>query len=137
MVNARRKARTIALQALYESDCVGHDPLSAVLRAIEEKVLPENTALFAQKIVTGVMESKSELDKQIQKFAPNFPVGQLSLIDRTILRIAIFEIIIDSKTPVKVAINEAVDLAKTFGSKNSSKFINGVLGSVSATVPQS
>ena len=135
MANARRKARTIALQALYESDCVGHDPLSSIVRTSDEKPVSDKIVEFAQELVAGVADNKDELDRQIQKFAPNFPVSQLSLIDKNILRLAIFEMVIDSKTPVKVAINEAVDLAKTFGSKNSSKFINGVLGSISATVP--
>jgi len=137
MASTRRKARVMAMQALYEFDCVGHDPISAILRMLEEKPLPEDVGLFAQEIVSGVVGNKDQLDSQIHKFAPNFPVEQLFLIDRTILRMAIFEITIYGKVPVKVSINEAVELAKAFGSKNSSKFINGVLGSVSAMVPQS
>ena len=69
--------------------------------------------------------------QNIQNFAPAWPVEQIPLVDRNILRLEIFEILIDNKVPVKVAINEAVELAKTFGSDNSSKFVNGVLGSVS------
>lgn len=137
MTGIRRKARVAALQALYEFDCVGHDPVSSVLRLMQEKPLPEDIAAFAQGLVSGVLKNIEKLDAQIQRFAPCFPVEQLSLVDRTILRLAIFEITIDSKVPVKVAINEAVELAKTFGSENSSKFINGVLGSISEVVRQS
>ncbi len=73
-------------------------------------------------------------DENIQSFAPAWPIKQIPVVDRNILRLAIFEILIDNKLPVKIAINEAVELAKTFGSDNSSKFVNGVLGSVSTLV---
>ena len=137
MGSALRKARVAALQALYEFDCARHDPVPSVLRLIQEKHLNEDTALFAQELVDGVMENKGKLDAQIRRFAPSFPVEQLSLIDRAILRLSIFEIMIDRRVPVKVAINEAVELAKAFGSNSSSKFINGVLGSVSSVMLQS
>ncbi len=135
MASVRRKARIVALQALYEFDSVGHDPVAAVWRLVQEESLPEEVAVFAGEIVSGVMEHKDEIDNQLQKFAPNFPVEQISMIDRSVLRLAIFEITFDTKVPIKVAINEAVELAKTFGTKNSSRFVNGVLGSISAMVP--
>ncbi|MBT9148797.1 MAG: transcription antitermination factor NusB [Dehalococcoidia bacterium] len=134
MTGVRRKARIIALQALYEFDCAGHDPVSSAARLIGEKPLPEDAALFAHELVNGVLENREELDAQIRRFAPSFPVEQLSLVDRTVLRMAIYEIMIGGKVPLKVAINEAVELAKTFGHESSSKFVNGVLGSVSAMV---
>ena len=137
MTSTRRKARTAALQALYEFDCVRHDPFSSVIRLAQEKSLPEDAVSFARQLVSGVMENQDELNVQIQKFAPSFPVEQISLIDRCILRLAIFEILMAKEVPVKVAINEAVELAKTFGSKNSQKFVNGVLGSISTLVLQS
>jgi N utilization substance protein B len=137
MASDRRKARRIALQALYEFDCAGHDPVDSVLRLAQGKNIPNDAVLFAQELASGVLENKEELDAQIQMFAPSFPVEQLSLIDRAILRLSIFEIMIDRKVPVKVAINEAVELAKAFGSNSSSKFINGVLGSVSSVMLQS
>lgn len=132
MTGVRRKARIIALQALYEFDCAGHDPASSASRLIGETSLAEDAALFAHELVGGVLDNRDELDAQIRRFAPSFPVEQLSLVDRTVLRMAIYEMMIGGKVPVKVAINEAVELAKTFGNENSSKFINGVLGSVSA-----
>ena len=75
-----------------------------------------------------------KIDKNIQSFAPAWPIEQIPVVDRNILRLAIFEILLDNKVTVKIAINEAVELAKTFGSDNSSKFVNGVLGSVSTLV---
>lgn len=132
MAGTRHKARIAALQALYESDSVGHDPEKGVARLAEEAALPPEVASFALELVKGVMQNKGKLDATLQKFAPAFPVAQISIIDRNILRLAIFEILLDNKVPVKVAINEAVELAKTFGSDSSPKFVNGVLGSVTA-----
>jgi N utilization substance protein B len=80
--------------------------------------------------VKGVQQHESELDAIIGKFARAFPVEQMSIIDRNILRLAIFEILFGDKTPVKVAINEAIELAKTFGGESSSRLVNGVLGVV-------
>jgi N utilization substance protein B len=85
-------------------------------------------------LVTGVIQNQERIDENIQSFAPAWPIEQIPAVDRNILRLAIFEILIDNKVPVKVAINEAVELAKTFGADSSSRFINGVLGSVSLLV---
>ena len=132
MAGSRRKARELALQALYEVDSVRHEA-EAVLTSLlaEGKVSAENCA-FVRELVNGVIQNKEEIDIKIQNFAPAWPIGQISVVDRNILRLAIFEILLDNKVPVKVAINEAVELAKSFGGENSPKFINGVLGSVSA-----
>ncbi|MFO8101992.1 MAG: transcription antitermination factor NusB [Dehalococcoidia bacterium] len=136
MANVRRKARRAALQALYEADCVGHDPLSTIERLGEEQHLGEDAVEFIRELATGIMDNRGEIDNLIQRFAPAFPVTQLSLVDRTILRIAIFEIVFSKRVSVKVAINEAVELAKSFGSSNSPKFINGVLGSINSMMIQ-
>ena len=132
MTGVRRKARIIALQSLYECDCAGHDPVFSTSRLIRERSLSDDAASFAHELVNGVLDNREELDAQIRRFAPSFPVEQLSMVDRNVLRMAIYEMMLGGKVPVKVAINEAVELAKTFGNENSSKFINGVLGSVSA-----
>ena len=84
------------------------------------------------KLVSGVVQHKEKIDLNIQKFAPAWPIEQISVVDRNILRLAIFEILLDNKVPVKVAINEAVELAKVFGGDNSPRFVNGVLGSISS-----
>lgn len=131
MAGIRRKARTIALQALFEVDRADHDPEETLGRLLEEASLPEEGVYFARELVSGVLKSKDRIDGTIQTYAPAWPVEQLAAIDRNILRLAIFEILLNNKVPVKAAINEAVELAKTFGSENSSKFVNGVLGTVS------
>ncbi len=134
MAGARRKARAVALQVLYEVDSVGHDAESALAHLADERKLSEENITFARKLVSGVIQNKGEIDRHIRKFAPAWPVEQLSVVDRNILRLAIFEILLDNDMPVKVAINEAVELAKMFGSDSSSRFVNGVLGSVSTLV---
>jgi N utilization substance protein B len=132
MVGVRRRARALALQILYEVDSAGHTVDNVLNRILAEEKLPEENASFVRELVTGVIQNKEKLDQNIKNFAPAWPVEQIPVVDRNILRLAIFEILIDNKVPVKVAINEAVELAKTFGADSSSKFINGVLGSISA-----
>ena len=134
MAGARRKARALALQALYEVDSAGHDPEGVITRFLAEEGLSKENAAFARELVSGVTQNKEKIDRSIQSFAPAWPIEQLAIIDRNVLRLAIFEILLDNKVPVKVAINEAIELAKAFGSENSPKFVNGVLGSVSALV---
>jgi N utilization substance protein B len=134
MAGGRRKARSIALQALYEIDSVHHDPEETLKNLQAEAKLSEENLSFARELVEGVVGYKEKLDEQIRRYAPAWPIGQIALIDRNILRLAIFEILIDNKIPVKVAINEAVELAKNFGGDSSSKFINGVLGAISANI---
>jgi N utilization substance protein B len=132
MAGIRRKARIAALQILYELDSTKHtvEETSARLRAGE--TLNQEALSFSEALVRGVLQNKSELDALIKKFAPAFPVEQMSIIDRNILRLAIFEILFDDKTPIKVSINEAIELAKAFGSESSSRLINGVLGVVAS-----
>lgn len=132
MVGVRRRARGIALQALFEIDSVRHGMEETLGRLLEEAELPEEHAVFVRELVRGVVENREKIDQHIQRFAPAWPVEQLPIVDRNILRLAIFEILLDNKVPVKVAINEAVELAKAFGGDSSPKFVNGVLGSVSA-----
>jgi len=121
----------IALQALYEVDSVGHDIESALAHFLADGRLSGENAAFARGLVSGVIQNREEIDQHIKKFAPAWPVEQIPVVDRNILRLAIFEILLDNNVPIKVAINEAVELAKMFGSDSSPKFVNGVLGSVS------
>ena len=132
MAGARRKARALALQALYEIDSVGHKTEEVVTRLLANEVLSEENAAFTRELVSGVIQNREKIDQNIRRFAPAWPIEQIPVIDRNILRLAIYELLFDNKVPVKVAINEAVELAKTFGSDSSPKFVNGVLGSVSA-----
>jgi N utilization substance protein B len=131
-LGTRRKARIRALQALFEIDSVGHDREEVLGRRTEEESPEEEAVAFVKDLVEGVLGNKEEIDKVIERYAPAWPVAQMALIDRNILRLAIFEILFNNKVPVKVVINEAVELAKTFGGDNTPKFINGVLGTVSA-----
>lgn len=132
MIGFRRKARTIALQTLYELDSSAHKPKEILARLLEEEVLPDEAANFTRSLVNGVLQNKNGIDDMIQKFAPAFPINQIATVDRNILRLAIFEILFDNRVPVKAAINEAVELAKSFGSDTSKKFVNGVLGAIVA-----
>lgn len=132
MTSERRRARAHALQALYEIDLVGHDMEQTLNHIMAEVPVSQENEVFIRQLVSGVIQNRERIDKEIQKFAPAWPIKQIPAVDRNILRLAIFEILIDNKVPVKVAINEAIELAKTFGSDSSYKFINGVLGSVSA-----
>lgn len=128
----RRKARVVALQVLFEVDLAGHDAGEALAWRLEEVSLPQEAVDFARELVQGVLTNRDKIDSMIQTRAPAWPVSQIAVIDRNILRLAIFEILLNNKVPVKAAINEAVELAKDFGSESSPKFINGVLGSISA-----
>jgi len=134
MAGARRKARGLALQALYEIDSVGHEIAGVLTHLLAGEGLSVENDAFVCELVNGVIQNKEKIDLNIQNFAPAWPVEQIPVVDRNILRLAIFEILLNNKVPVKVAINEAVELAKTFGSDNSPKFVNGVLGSVSGLV---
>jgi N utilization substance protein B len=132
MAGTRHKARMLALQALYEVDSVARRPEAVTERLLAETPLSKENDDFVRELVNGTVKNREQIDSNIHKFAPAWPVDQIATVDRNILRLAIFEILFDNKVPIKVAVNEAVELAKTFGSESSAKFINGVLGSVSA-----
>jgi N utilization substance protein B len=129
-VQIRRRARVAALQALFEIDAVHHPVEDVLQRRVQEDELPVEAAEFARFVVHGVLDHQGQLDKMIIVHAPEWPIDQMAIIDRNILRIALFEFIVDRGTPPKVAINEAVELAKVFGSDSSQRFINGVLGTL-------
>jgi N utilization substance protein B len=126
----RTRARGIALQALYEIDLTGHLPGDVLQERNTESLLEDTLFIFTQQIVTGVIPLIDKLDSLIELYAPEWPLDQVAIIDRNILRIAIWEIAYDQHTPLKVVINEAVELAKMFGSDSTPRFVNGVLGSL-------
>jgi N utilization substance protein B len=128
----RRLARVTALQALYELDCTRHTVAEVMAARLEETPVPDDQRQFAYKLVNGVLEYKERLDSVIQAHAPEWPLSQMAVVDRNILRIAIYEFAISAETPIKVAINEAIELAKDFGSDSASRFINGVLGALAS-----
>ena len=129
----RTRARSIALQALYEIDLVGH-PLGTVLefRLLESNLDDGKLADFVDQIVKGVWPIAQQLDLFIAEHAPEWPLDQVAIIDLNIIRIALWEFAVNGETPIKVAINEAVELAKNFGSDSSPRFVNGVLGSLAS-----
>lgn len=129
-MKARRRARAIALQALYELDFTDHSPEYALGCRLKEHPLSESATAFAFHLVEGVLDRISQLDRVVAELAPEWPVDQIAVVDHNILRIAVCELLFDSDIPPKVAINEAVELAKMFGSDSSPRFVNGVLGSL-------
>jgi len=126
----RTFARQIALQSLYEIDCATHDPMSVIDMHQKWQSPNRRTSRYFRQLVTGTWQNRAETDTAIQRYAPEYPLEQLAIIDRNILRMAIYEFAVSGMTPVSAAIDEAVELAKQYGSDGSPSFINGVLGSL-------
>ncbi|MDO8499886.1 MAG: transcription antitermination factor NusB [bacterium] len=129
----RHLSRSIAMQTLYEWDFRGKP--SAILPALVAHNNAEfgtggNDTVFSEAIVDGVIQHLPDIDKLIIKYAPEWPLEQITIVDRNILRIGIFELKFNTDTPPKVVINEAIELAKSYGGPSSGKFVNGVLGSL-------
>lgn len=157
MSAARHQSRILAMQALYEHDLTDHDldDILAPLRGEEQPPLPDSALETADEdetglsdvprpvadraitLVNGVIAHQAEIDPIIEKAAPQFPIPQISAIDRNVLRLAIFELNHVPDVPYKVVINEAVEIAKRFGGPNSGRFVNGVLGTISRDLPDS
>lgn len=126
----RTRARSLALQVLYEVDIANHPPADIYRSRLEEMPLPDDLSEFARQIIFGVLPLTHMLDEYIAKYAPEWPLDQIAAIDRNILRMALWEFAVYQETPLKVAINEAVELAKQYGSDSAPRFINGVLGTL-------
>jgi N utilization substance protein B len=136
-MNPRHQARSLALEILYECDIADHDLLPVLQRRTignqqnhENVAWNKSTIEFTEAILLGVQAHRDEMDIIITRFAPEWPLEQIAVIDRNILRIAFYEILDATDTPLKVAINEAIELAKAYGSDSTPRFVNGVLGSV-------
>ena len=129
-MGVRRQARIIALQTLYEYDTAKHDVASVLERHVEERRLAPAVVDYANELVQGVLAHLAQIDATIEEAAHEWPLAQMARIDKNILRLAIYEILYNNAVPAKAAINEAVELAKRFGSDTSSRFINGVLGTI-------
>ncbi len=128
----RRRARILALQDLYEADVGRHAAEEVLARLSAERPDPAHTVEFARRLVQGVLAHRPAIDRILAEVDPQWPLSEVAAIDRNILRIAIYEVLFDNETPVRVAVNEAVELAKAFGSESSARFVNGVLGTVAA-----
>lgn len=126
----RRRARVIALQTLFEVASVNHPAEEVLSRHLESENLPKREEGFARGLVEGVLKNLEGIDAIIAQLAPEWPLGQMAIVDRNVLRIGVYEMVADEQVPTKVAINEAVELAKLFGSDSSRRFVNGVLGAL-------
>tara|TARA_Y100001960_G_C14484187_1_gene733388 strand:- start:232 stop:675 length:444 start_codon:yes stop_codon:yes gene_type:complete len=126
----RRQSRILVLQALYETDKTKHDAHAIIDRLTQVSPELEPSKLYAIELITNIICHTDQIDDTISKYAKAWPVSQMPSVDKNILRIAIQEIILDEQIPKKVAINEAVEIAKLYGTENSPKFINGVLGTI-------
>ncbi len=129
-MKTRRRARRVILETLYEYDIANHDPAEVLEQRLEASPMERAGIEFASRIVQGVIVYQEQMDRLIARFAPEWPLDQMAVIDRNILRIAIYEFLVTDETPIKVAINEAVELAKVYGSDSAPRFINGVLGTL-------
>ncbi|KKU48078.1 transcription antitermination factor NusB [Candidatus Uhrbacteria bacterium RIFCSPLOWO2_12_FULL_46_10] len=142
----RHLSRTVAMQTLYEWD-FSH-PLSAgagnnneaEILALADRNLKEfapefDDQGFVHSLILGVLQNQAAIDKYIERYAPEWPIDQITIVDRNILRLGVFELIFGKEVPAKVAINEAIELAKTFGGESSGRFVNGVLGAIYKEIP--
>lgn len=128
----RHLARTVAMQTLYEWDFNNRtQDLDQLAKKNLKEFAPDfNDGGFAERVVRGVMEHQAGIDKVIEQYAPEWPIQQITIVDRNILRIGVYELKFANDIPPKVAINEAIELAKSFGGESSGRFVNGVLGAV-------
>ena len=129
-VKPRRRARIIVLQVLFEVDLTGHNPATALKERLAEQELPASGEAFCRRLLADSLAHRETLDAIIQRIAPEWPLEQMAPVDRNVLRLASQELLYGTDTPPKVAINEAVEIAKLFGSESSGRFVNGVLGTL-------
>lgn len=133
-INENSLVRRVALQVLYEIDSAGHGAGNVLTQQMRYYSLSQDGTEYLQKLVVAILERRDRLDRVISRFAPEWPVNQLAIVDRNILRIAVYELCFNEDVPIKVAIDEAVELAKWFGADGSARFVNGVLGAVTENV---
>lgn len=131
MSSSRRRSRIAAFQVLFEVEEGGKPLEDVLLRQLAESRLDGEGRAFASHLVQGVTTHREEIDAVIARRAPAFPLGDMAPVDRNVLRLAVFEVLFDNRgAPLRVAINEAVEIAKGYGSESSGRFVNGVLGAV-------
>lgn len=129
---SRRLARSLVLKILYQWDFFNRKHLwtKILFHISQDSNLTSSNQRFVQKLCQGIMENIKAIDEKIRHFAPEWPIERISLVDKNILRIGIYELLFNQETPPKVVIDEAIELAKTFGSESSGRFVNGVLGAI-------
>ena len=129
----RRLGRVVAMQALYEIDAVGpvgNDPAVTIDALVEEYEASAEVKDFASTLVQGVLQQRAAIDALIAASAPQWPLDQMAGVDKSVLRVAVYELRHGAGAPVKVVINEAIDIAKEYGGEGSGRFVNGVLGAI-------
>jgi len=129
----RHLARTLAMQTLFQWDFMGKptDNLDEIIHYVRHEFAPEfDDHEYVETTVRGVIQHGKDLDERLTKFAPEWPIQSMTLVDRNILRIGVYELLYNQNIPSKVAINEAIEIAKSFGGETSGKFVNGVLGAI-------
>ena len=127
-ITSRREARVLVLQSLCESDIVPHEVMDVLDRLVEENQISEDVEQFSSELVSNVLVNRVELDNIITSYASDWPLEQMALVDRNLLRMSLAEILWGGEAPQAAVINEAIELAKGFGSERSPGFVNGVLG---------
>lgn len=129
----RHLARTIAMQSLFLWDFSGQnkDDLDGIIKNVFKNFAPQfNDHGFVENLIKGVVDNLGDIDKYITMYATEWPLDQITIVDRSVLRIGVYELVFDQDIPSKVAINEAIEVAKAFGSESSGRFVNGVLGAI-------
>jgi N utilization substance protein B len=126
----RSVARRVALQILYEVDAAHHKMGEVIASRLQEQPVARKVEKYVRRLVQGVVENRGRLDAHIAKFAVEFPLDQVAIIDRNILRMAVYEVAAPSPPPISVIIAEAIELANLFGAEGSTRFVNGVLGAM-------
>ena len=132
-VGKRHQARELALKVLFQLEGTGDDPEEVLQYHATENGATEDIANFARELVRGVLDNQEKLDAILSDASEHWKLEQMAKVDRVILRIAVYEIAIDRKVPTKAAINESIELAKTFSGDDAGRFVNGILGRVAAT----
>ena len=131
----RRQARELALKVLFQMEGTGDEPEEVLQYHAAEGAATADVAAFAGQLVQGVIVNREKLDAILSEASEHWKLGQMAKVDRIILRIAVYEIAIDRRVPTKAAINESIELAKTFSGDEAGRFVNGILGRVAATAP--
>jgi transcription antitermination protein NusB len=133
LAGRRHQARELALKVLFQLEGSGDDPEEVLRYHASEGAATEDVTNFARQLVRGVIANRDRLDAILSETSEHWRLEQMAKVDRVILRIAVYEIAIDRKVPTKAAINESIELAKTFSGEESGRFVNGILGRVAAT----
>ncbi len=141
-MGSRHLCRIIVLQALYELDFLGFDKINEKIinQTLERNIQANGLDVaekkeFAYALVNGIIKNLSAVNDCLKKYAAQWPLNQITLIDRNVLRLGIYEMLLSQETPPKVAIDEAIEVAKVFGGDSSGKFVNGVLGAIYDQLP--